>query len=236
MQETLRGKDVVLVKGSSLARMERVVAALLANPERDLPLLSRQDAPEERLDASLLSPTRIEVDMQAIAHNVSRLKALVGSQVRLMAVVKGDAYGHGAVPVSTTAVLNGADWLGVASVEEAFALRQAGITAPLLVMGYTPPALARQVILQDITISLYDLASAKTFDRVAAEVEREVKAHVRVDLGLSGLGLLPDEVSAFFRGVLRLERLRITGLYFHMSSVLPDMEACRAIWVASRRW
>ncbi|MER3515264.1 MAG: alanine racemase, partial [Chloroflexota bacterium] len=92
-------------------------------------------------------PTWVEIDLDAIAENTQRIKQIIGPDVALMAVLKADAYGHGAIKVGRTVLNNGATMLGVASLNEAARLRDAGITAPILILGYTPAWQAREALL-----------------------------------------------------------------------------------------
>jgi alanine racemase len=167
-------------------------------------------------------PTWLHIDMDAIAYNVRRLKELVGADVSIMAVVKANAYGMGAVAVSTTALLNGASYLGVASINEAIELREAGITAPILVMGYTPAWAAALAIRYDITVNFYDIEVMQAFNRVAAEMNSKIKAHIKIDTGMGRLGMLPNEVSLFFRAASQLKHIEVEGIFTHFSSADSD--------------
>lgn len=222
IRRTLQPNDVVLVKGGAAARMERVVRELLENPA-DVDLLSRSEAAFESVWMDRPArPTWLYIDMDAVAHNVRQLKALIGDDVALMAVVKANAYGHGVVAVSTTALLNGASYLGVASINEAIELRDAGITAPILVLGYTPAWAAGLAIRYDITVTLYDLDIARAFDRTAREMNLRVKAHIKVDTGMGRLGMLPDDVTVFFRSLTRMEHIEVEGIFTHFSVADED--------------
>ncbi|HEX8682547.1 MAG TPA: alanine racemase [Ardenticatenaceae bacterium] len=210
--------DIVLVKGGMEARMERVSAALLAEPERAPQLLVRQDAAWQQIVTMRLDrPTWIEVDLSAIAQNARRLKELVGPEVALLAVMKADAYGHGAVKVAQTALNNGASWLGVAAFPEAQLLRDAGIDAPLLVMGYTPPWQARAALRLDLRVTLFSLDVARALSKAAVALEREARVHIKVDTGMHRLGLFPGEVLPFIRSIRDLPGLIVEGLFTHFS-------------------
>ena len=125
----------------------------------------RQDAAWQQIvTISPDRPTWLEVDLGAIAHNVRRLKELAG-EAQLMISLKADAYGHGAIQVAQTALLNGATWLGVACFGEGVALRQAGIQAPILILGYTPAWQARDVLRHDLTATVFDLDVARASPR-----------------------------------------------------------------------
>jgi alanine racemase len=155
--------------------------------------------------------------VDAIAQNVRCIKTHIGPSVRLLAVLKADAYGHGTVKVARTALNNGASYCGVASVNEAVQLRQAGITAPVLVLGYTPAWQAREALRHDITITMYDQDVARAFSRAAIELRAEARAHVKVDTGMGRLGLLPDQVTDFVRHVRGLPGLTLEGIFTHFS-------------------
>jgi alanine racemase len=196
--------------------MERVVERLLAYPEDAARL------PRRRVRALQLRPplpsrlTWVELDLEAVGHNVRQVKARVGEDVGVMAIVKANAYGHGAVQVATTALNNGAEYLGVASLGEALLLRQAGVIAPILILGHTPGWGARQLVQNDLAVTLYDLETACAFERVARELRWTVKAHIRVDLGAGRFGLLPEEVAPLVRELKRLEAVEIEGIYTHL--------------------
>jgi alanine racemase len=223
----LTENDIVLVKGGAGARMEMLVKALLAD-EQDTQYLARQG---ENWDLQTLNQpattTWVEIDQGAIAHNVQQIKQMIGERVRLMAVVKADAYGHGAVAVSTTALANGAEALGVATFEEALELRDAGLDAPILVLSYTPVYAVRQAIRQDVTLTLYDLDMAQAYNRAAREMNTPLKVHVKIDTGMGRLGLLPTEAIPFFRHLINLQFLDIEGIYTHFSMADEDPDYTR---------
>ena len=217
-----RAGDCVLVKGDVSARMERVVAALLANQD-DVRHLARQEPGWESVRvAKPARPTWLDVDLDAIAHNVRTLKALVGPNVALMAVLKADGYGHGAVKVARTAINNGADWCGVASLSEALALRNAGIEAPILILGFTPGWHAREALLRDVSLTVYDLDVARAYARAAQELKRTARVHVEVDTGMSRLGVLPAAAPSFIRAVAALNAICVEGIFTHFSSADSD--------------
>ncbi len=220
VRERLAPGDTVLVKGDRSARMEQVVEPLLAEPAQAEALLVRQDPawkrapvlyPEER-------PTWIEVDLEAIAHNCARIKALVGPDVAVMAVLKANAYGHGLVPVARTVLRHGATMLGVAALNEAEALRQADIAAPIMILGYTPAWQARTVARLGLTAAVYSLDVAHALSRAGAALHRPVKAHVKVDSGMGRLGLLPDQVLDFLQATRDLPGLEVEGIFTHFAT------------------
>lgn len=210
--------DVVLVKGSRSAQMERVVEGLLADPERDGPYLPRRaptwiDTPGVREGVN----SWIDLDLEALAHNTRQLKAGIGPDVALMAVVKANAYGHGMVEVASTAINNGAEVLGVDNLDEAIALREAGLGAPIQIIAFTPAWAAREALANDLSVTLYDVGVAREFNRVAAEMGRTAKVHIKVDSGFGRLGVLPEEIPAFFRELTKLDNLELEGIFTHCS-------------------
>jgi alanine racemase len=209
--------DLVLIKGGAESRMERVAAGLLAQPEQAPQLLVRQEPAWRSVRAGAPGrPTWVRIDLDAIAHNVQRLREIAG--VPLMITLKADAYGHGAVRVARTALASGAAALAVATLGEARELREAGIVAPLLVFGYTPPWQAREAIALDLICTVFDRDAARALADAANGLEREAIVHVKVDTGMGRLGLAPNQVGAFLTQLSELPRLRVAGLYTHFAT------------------
>lgn len=220
----LTERDIVLIKGGTSARMERITRELLAEPE-DAALLPRSaELDHFKAAASTLRPSWVEIDLGALAHNVAAVKAMVGPKVTLFAVVKADAYGHGAVAVARTALQNGASCLAVANLAEALTLRDAGISAPILMLGALSPGAVREAIRQDVTITLHDFDHAEAFDRAARELGARLRVHVKVDTGMGRMGVLVSEAVTFFRQLVRLSNLDVEGIYTHFSSADEDAE------------
>ncbi len=208
--------DVVLIKGDVETQMEEVVKGLLARPEDTDNLVRRVDGMAVRT-ARPARPTWVEVDLEAVAFNVRQVKQIVGPEVDVLAVLKADAYGHGALTVARTAFNNGASYGGVASVNEAIKLREGGVDAPLLVLGYTPAWLARDALLHDVTLTLYDTELAWAFSRAAIDLRRIAHVHIKVDTGMGRLGLLPDQVVPFVAEIRDLPNLDLEGIFTHFS-------------------
>ncbi len=142
-------------------------------------------------------PTRAEVDLDRIAHNVTVLRRLTRPGTAFMAVVKADGYGHGAAEVAAVALEHGATWLGVAIPEEALALRAAGIGAPILVLGPILPHQAAMVVAAGARATVSGVAEARALGRAARAAGREpAVVHLKVDTGMGRIGLLPDEAGA----------------------------------------
>jgi alanine racemase len=168
-------------------------------------------------EMSNVNLTWAEIDLDAIAHNARELKRLVGEKTGLMAVVKANGYGHGAVPVAETALDNGASSLAVHRALEGVQLRQAGITAPVLIMGYTLPAQAETIVRWDLTPTVNTIEQARSLSTVACHQGKVLPIHVKVDTGLGRFGLLPGEVVGFVRATSELPGLILEGLYTHFA-------------------
>jgi Alr-MurF fusion protein len=214
--------DLVLVKGGAAARMEQVAASLLDPRLVAGDVLVRQESAWRSVRIGAPDrPTWVRVDLDAIGGNVRRLRELAG--VPLMAVLKADAYGHGAVRVGRAALAAGAAMLAVATLGEARVLREAGISAPILVLGYTPPWQAREAALLNVACTIFDIDTAQALAEASAALGRRVRAHVKIDTGMARLGLLPAETGPFLRAVRRLcdadgAELEVEGLYTHFAT------------------
>ncbi len=145
------------------------------------------------LPHELLPQTRVVVDLGAVAHNIKVLKGLLAPGTGFMAVVKADAYGHGAVQIARTVLKNGADCLGVARISEAIELREAGIDATILLFGDLLPEQVPFLAAHDISITLGCLETSRTIAAAAMGQEKPLKVHIKVDTGMGRLGILHDQ-------------------------------------------
>jgi alanine racemase len=159
--------------------------------------------------------TWAEIDLEAIAHNAARLKARAGGEAELLVTVKANAYGHGMIPVARAAMAGGATWLAVHRVPEGIPLRQAGFTAPILLMGYSLPAEAERVVEWDLTPTVNSRPQTEALSAAAVAQGKELAVHVKVDTGMGRYGLLPEEVLDFVRFLNTLPGLALQGLYSH---------------------
>ena len=135
-----------------------------------------------------------------------------------MAVVKADAYGHGAVPVSKAALEAGATWLGVAVPEEAAPLRAAGITSRILVLGPIAPDQADLVVALDLDQTVSDPSHAEAVDRVARARGRVISLHLKVDTGMHRVGIRPQQVQSVAERIAALRSVRLVGLMTHLAA------------------
>jgi alanine racemase len=162
-------------------------------------------------------PTWIELDLESLGRNVAAvIKELRG--VPLMAVVKADAYGHGSLPVARTALRHGASWVATATVAEALALRHDGIAAPILVFGYTPPEQVGAAVAGRVAVTVFDTQVLAALERAGADQGRRASAHVKVDTGMTRLGMRPQDLPAFVSSASELRHVELEGCYTHFRS------------------
>lgn len=181
---------------------------------------------------SYYRPTWVEISLDALRHNYMEFRRAIPRAMQIMAVVKANGYGHGAKEVAREALDCGADYLGVAFMDEAIELRRSGITSPILVLGYTPPEGVDLALAYDITITVFSeelLNYLKDFKKVNhPESDRSLKIHIKLDTGMGRLGLVvgsssPDgsmEIEGkaailFIERALQLEGVVVEGLFTH---------------------
>lgn len=162
---------------------------------------------------------RAEIDLEALRRNYRRLRGLLTPEQKYLAVVKANAYGHGAVQVALTLEAEGADWFGVATLEEGEELRQGGVTRPVLIFGYTPPQEAGRLAAGRLTQGVYSGEYAAALGEEAAKAGERVEFHLMVDSGMGRLGLRPlvEGSLAEAREILQNPQLRCTGAFTHFA-------------------
>ncbi len=172
--------------------------------------------------------TWLEIDQGAILNNVQQMRSMLAAHVRMLAVIKADAYGHGAVATARSVLAGGADALGVASLAEALELRAAGLKAPVLVLGYVPPAAVPAAIAQQLTLTLFDPAQAQACERAARKTGQRLRAHIKLDSGLGRMGMLVSDACYFHDSLFGLEALLLEGCYTHFALADEDAAWTRA--------
>jgi alanine racemase len=166
----------------------------------------------------------VEVNLEHLAQNVKQIKKLVKEGVKLLAVVKADAYGHGAVMVAPTMLASGVDMLGVASIDEGLNLRDAKINSEILVLGAVPVWAFESAVENDITISIFSrehlLAAKQSFERTS----KKVKAHIKVDTGMNRIGVAVDEAVEFIKEVQACDFIELKGIFTHLACAEDEKE------------
>lgn len=159
-------------------------------------------------------PTWAEIDLGNLAHNFRQLKNRA-NKCKVLVTVKADAYGHGLIPISEKLVSCGADFLGVASIDEGIKLREAELSAPILVLG---PALKKDIspfLQYNLTATVCDEDLASALDSKARAFNKKASVHIKVDTGMGRVGMLYQQAVDFIRKVKRLEFVDIEGLFTH---------------------
>ena len=166
----------------------------------------------------IMRPVWAEIDLDILANNMRNIKKLAGDK-EVMAVVKADAYGHGALDVAPCLLENGASKLAVAMLTEAIELRNNNITAPIMILGYTPIYLGEELINYNIEQTIYDLNYAKELSNLAIKLNKKAKIHIALDTGMGRIGFLPtDESFNAICEICNLPGLDVIGIFTHFSS------------------
>jgi alanine racemase len=173
----------------------------------------------------------VEINLGAIGHNVRELSRYAGPNAHVMAVLKADAYGHGAELVAPAALESGATHLALATLAEARTLREEGISAPILLLGYIPPEQVEEAISLDLSVTLFDSEVAHALSAAALKLHRPARAHLKIDTGMSRLGLLPYHALSFAQLASSLPGIQIEGIYTHLATADGDWElSAPPIW------
>jgi alanine racemase len=174
--------------------------------------------------------TWAEINLEAYAHNIRELKRITRPPARLMAVVKANGYGHGAAEVAREALQNGAQYLGVARINEAIPLRQAGLEVPILIFGYSPPDLAPVLMDYELTQTVYSLSTASALSEQATRKGEKINIHLKVDSGMGRLGFLLETTNGTphdnaaqnpvreIEAITRLPGLTVEGIFTHFAT------------------
>ncbi|WP_461613441.1 alanine racemase [Clostridium sp. Marseille-QA1073] len=165
-----------------------------------------------------LRPVWAEVDLDKLAYNMREIRKIAKSK-NVIAVVKADGYGHGAVDIAPVLLQNGANGLAVAVISEAVELRRAGIEAPIMVLGFTPPNLIDNLLRYDIEQTVINYEFAKELSNMARKKNKIAKIHIAVDTGMGRIGFLPNDksIDEIYK-ISQLSNVEIEGLFSHFSS------------------
>src|SRR5437867_7574743 len=172
-------------------------------------------------------PTWVEIDLNNLAANFNLIRARVGTVAKVMAVVKANAYGHGAVQCARRLVKEGAEWFGVALPEEGIELRAAGIGQPILSLGGFWEGQAAACIQQRITPVVYRLDMMASMNQAARDAGVVVDVHVKLDTGMGRLGVRVDQLAEFVGGLKEFQNVRVDGLMSHFAAA--DDAACQPL-------
>lgn len=165
-----------------------------------------------------IRPVWAEINLDSIEHNMKEIKR-ISSNKKIYAVVKADAYGHGALDIVPVLLKAGATNLAVAVITEAVEIRKAGVNAPILILGFTPLSFAKEILQYDIEQTVYDLEYAKELSRIAKIENKNAKIHIAIDTGMGRIGLLPNEEGFnVVREISKLSNIELEGIFTHFST------------------
>ncbi|WQS61000.1 alanine racemase [Helicobacter pylori] len=161
----------------------------------------------------------VEVDTASLRHNFNAVKSIVPKDAHIMAVVKANAYGAGAIKASEIFLQEGANYLGVATLDEALELRSHFSKTPILILGYSPNANASMLIDNDLSAMVFSLEQAEVFSQMALKAKKRLKIHLKIDTGMHRLGLEPNFKSIeIIKKICALKGLEVEGIFTHLSN------------------
>lgn len=165
-----------------------------------------------------LKRTWADISLDNLQHNYHALREKVPQSCRFLGVVKADAYGHGAVPVSRYLTELGAEYLAVSNIEEALQLRRGGLRTPILILGYTPPFYATDLAAMNLRQEVHSLEYARRLNERLCGTDRRLRVHIKLDTGMSRLGFFAydhEETIAQLQEIAQMPTLRIEGIFMH---------------------
>lgn len=162
-------------------------------------------------------PTHVEIDLDALRHNFRQVKTQAGPGRRVLAVVKADAYGHGAARVAPALESAGADCFGVAMVEEGLELRRAGVRSPILILGGVYAGQEPEILRHRFVPAIFDLEVARRLDGAASAADQVWPYHLKIDTGMGRVGFRPEELSAVLKELAVLPNLTMSGVISHLA-------------------
>lgn len=161
----------------------------------------------------------VEINLDYLAQNILAIKKLIPKEKKIMAIVKADAYGHGAQMLAKTMLASGVDCFGVSSIDEGLDLRQANIKAPILVVGAVPVWAIETAVLNDISISIFNTSHVNACKEVYERTGLKPKVHIKIDTGMNRIGVRVEEAVDFIKLVSQFNFIDLKGLFTHFSSV-----------------
>ncbi|MBW2592886.1 MAG: alanine racemase, partial [Deltaproteobacteria bacterium] len=171
---------------------------------------------------------RAEIDLSAIDHNIKEIRRIVGPDVMILAAVKANAYGHGALRISRQVIESGVNILGVARINEGIKLRKAGILAPIIILGNTPSEFAEKLMAHDLTAVVSSCETAEKYAQAARLQKSKIRVHLKIDSGMGRNGFLSDNFRTFdkaddagilaeIESICRLTGIHVEGIVSHFA-------------------
>ena len=158
-----------------------------------------------------------EVNLSAITHNLTEIRRHINKNSKLCAVVKANAYGHGAIPVAQCAIKAGAEYLAVATVDEGLELRAAGFTQPIIILGLIPPSAAAEVVASDLTQTVADFELAKAICNAAVSQGKLAKIHLKIETGMGRIGAFVEQAAELATMISLMPNVELEGVFSHFA-------------------
>ncbi len=165
-----------------------------------------------------IRPVWLEINLDAIAYNIKKIRHIVGKNTQIISVVKANAYGHGAIEVSETLLENGVTMLAVGVIEEGIALREAGIKAPILICGLTTNDQLESLVMYNLTATVCRLKTIQTLSRIASKNKKKIPVHIKVDTGMGRLGIPGEDTLNFVKEISQINNMQIEGIFTHFAA------------------
>ncbi len=165
-----------------------------------------------------IRPVWLEINLDAIAHNIKKIRQIVGKNTRIIAVVKANAYGHGAIEVSETLLENGVTMLGVSVIEEGVVLREAGIKAPILILGLTMNDQLESLVAYNLIATVCRLKTIQSLSRIASAKKKTARVHIKIDTGMGRLGIPSGDTLNFIKTIDQIKNIEIEGIFTHFAA------------------
>lgn len=162
-------------------------------------------------------PVWADIDLSAIRHNMQQILLHIKPGTLFCPIIKADGYGHGAVPIAHEAVALGVPYLGVATLDEAITLRDAGITIPILILGFSPPTSSPIIVGNNLTQTVYRKEHIDALSAAATALNMTVKVHIKVDTGMTRLGIPPEETAEFSAYAASQPNIILEGMFTHFA-------------------
>jgi len=161
----------------------------------------------------------VEISEKNLLHNISVIRNLIGREIKLMVVVKSNAYGHGMIEVATIALKGSVDWLGVNSIEEGIALRDNNIDAPTLILGYVPLTDLEDAVHQDLRFTIYNMETVRALDAIGNRVKKNIPIHVKIETGTNRQGIHGKKLSNLLDFINSSPSLKLEGISTHFANI-----------------
>lgn len=168
--------------------------------------------------------TWVEINKKNIEDNLRQIRKIVGKNVKIMAVVKSNAYGHGMIEVAKIALNSEADWLGVINLTEAIKLREAKIKAPIFILSYWDTnEIKKSKHISSFDFPVYTIEQARLLSKIAKKLKRKINIHIKIDTGTSRLGVITNQAVDFIKRIRKLKGVIIRGIFSHFAASETDI-------------